>query len=106
MFPLNHFLRLRGLSLVIAISIACLSGCKDNPGKWAPDKVTTKVAESLEVTDLTLNSTANGLEGTGKRSDGETITVVVKQDSAGGTIAWDAKGDRGFVETGSYSLAQ
>jgi hypothetical protein len=106
MFPLNHFLRLLSLSLVAAIGVTCLSGCKDNPGKWAPDKVATKVAESLEVTDLTLSSTANGLEGTGKRSDGETITVVVKQDSTGGKITWDAKGDRGFVETGSYSLTQ
>lgn len=104
MFHPNRFPRLLGLSLVMVIGLVCSSGCKENPGEWAPDKIATQVASSLEITGLSLTSTATGLEGSGKRADGETISVVVRRDSANKKISWEAKGDRGFVETGSYGF--
>jgi hypothetical protein len=44
-----------------------------------------------------------GFTGTGKREE-ETITVIVTQNPAESRIDWDAKGDRGFVETGFFEL--
>lgn len=103
MFQPNYFQRI-WLSILLLIVAFCL-GCKENnPGKWPADQVAVKVSESLELSELVLNATGNGLEGSGKRSDGETVSVIVKQDETDRKISWEAKGDRGFVESGSYFL--
>jgi hypothetical protein len=90
--------------LLVCLTLLGLCGCKENPGKWAPAKVSTEVGARLEITGLVLTPSTKGLEGSGKRSDGETITVIVTQDANLGEIRWDAKGDRGFVEEGNFSL--
>ncbi|MCA9127363.1 MAG: hypothetical protein KDB22_09760 [Planctomycetales bacterium] len=79
-------------------------GCAENPGKWPKDKVQAKIEEKLELTELTLNPReGGGFEGTGKLG-GETVTITITQDPASGRMSWDAKGDRGLVETGFYEL--
>ena len=62
------------------------------------------MAESLELTNVTLSPTERGLEGSGVRSDGETLTLLVTQHPEQSEIRWDARGDRGFVEEGRFQL--
>ena len=90
--------------LLFAFIVSLTTGCKQNVGTWPPDKVAPIVAKSLEISDLSLVKTDAGMEGTGKRADGETMTVKVTQDSANNKFSWEAKGDRGFFEAGSYAL--
>lgn len=90
--------------LLFAFIVSLTTGCKQNVGTWPPDKVAPIVAKSLEISDLSLVKTDAGMEGTGKRADGETMTVKVTQDSANNKFSWDAKGDRGSFEAGSYEL--
>lgn len=93
------------LVLVGCLLIVSLSGCrKDNPGNWPAERVSAKVSESLQLSEFSLSLTANGLEGNGKRADGETLTVVVTQHPDTNEIRWTAKGDRGSVEEGSFQL--
>lgn len=93
------------LLFVALLSAVLFVGCsKENPGTWAQDKVADRVSTSLELTGLVLQPRAEGgFSGTGKRVE-ETITVVVTQKPEESRIEWDAKGDRGFVETGYYEL--
>jgi hypothetical protein len=86
------------------LTLFLITGCKQNPGNWPVEKVTPVVAESLKLSDLVLTKTSSGMEGKGKTADGETFTVIVKQDPAQSKISWDAKGDRGSFEEGSFSL--
>lgn len=90
--------------LLFAFIASLTTGCKQNVGTWPPDKVAPIVVKSLEISDLSLVKTETGLGGTGKRADGETVTVKVTQDSANNKFSWEAKGDRGFFEAGSYEL--
>ncbi|MBX3420509.1 MAG: hypothetical protein KF752_03025 [Pirellulaceae bacterium] len=86
-------------------AILAMSGCRqDNPGSWPVERVTAKVAESLGLSDLNLQNTERGLEGTGKRADGELLKLTVTQHPDEHAIRWEATGDRGFVEEGSYQL--
>lgn len=95
----------RNIIVILFAFLASLSaGCKQNVGTWPPDKVAPIVAKSLEISDLSLVKTDAGMEGTGKRADGETMTVKVTQDSANNKFSWEAKGDRGTFEAGSYAL--
>jgi hypothetical protein len=93
-----------GKALVFCLFVALISGCRDNPGKWPPEKVSTKIAESLELSDVSLSAVDGKLQGSGVRSDGETVSVTVTQHPESGEIRWDAKGDRGFVEEGYFQL--
>jgi hypothetical protein len=86
------------------LAFSTLAGCGDNPGKWPVEKVSQKVAESLELSEVSLSATERGLEGSGLRADGETVSLVVTQHPDLGEIRWDAKGDRGFVEEGYFQL--
>jgi hypothetical protein len=90
------------------LSLTCLlmGGCgRDNPGKWPATRVATQVAKSLEIEGgLTLETSSGTLVGTGKRADGELLSVTVTQHPEKNEIRWEAKGDRGFVETGYYAL--
>ena len=57
--------RLPGCLLSLAVLVG-LTGCSgNNPGKWPVDKVAAQVAESLELTNVTLSPTERGLEGSG-----------------------------------------
>jgi len=94
----------RSVSLLTLTVVLGLCGCKDNPAKWPTDRVASEVAERLELTGLSLTSTVNGLEGTGQRSDGETVSVIVSLQPETSQFTWEAKGDRGFVEEGYYQL--
>ncbi len=82
----------------------CLTGCAENPGTWSQDKVSAKISESLELTEVSLTKTGDGYDGTGKRADGETLKFVITQDAEAHRMSWDAKGDRGFFEDGFYEL--
>lgn len=85
--------------------LVLLVGCKkDNPGTWPVEKVTQKVIESLQLSELELNKSEKGFEGTGKRSDGESFSVQITQDPSSSMISWDAKGDRGTNEIGNFRL--
>lgn len=99
----RNFVRNLARFLVMS-AVFSTTGCKDNPAKWPPDRIASKVAESLEISGLKLTPTANGLEGSGKRSDGETINVTVTLHPDTFEYRYDAKGDRGFVEEGKYLL--
>lgn len=94
-----------GFVLVLLFAFLFFVGCNgENPGTWPQDKVSEKISKSLELSGLTLQPRAEGgFTGTGKR-DEETITVIVTQNPAESRIDWDAKGDRGFVETGFFEL--
>ncbi|HAC91335.1 MAG TPA: hypothetical protein DCF63_12015 [Planctomycetaceae bacterium] len=93
------------LLLGASLLLVSLTGCrKDNPGKWPAERVTAKVAESLQLSEFSLSPATNGLEGSGKRADGETLKVVVTLHPDTSEIRWNAKGDRGFEEEGSYQL--
>lgn len=89
---------------ILSLLLVGLSGCKDNPGKWPPEKVAEKVSSSLNVTGLALTATDQGLEGTGKNPDGETFSVVVTLHPESNEIRWKAEGDRGSIEEGYYAL--
>ena len=99
-------LREYSLSALLVLGSLLCSGCsQDNPGTWPRDRVSAKVMESLQMTEVTLSpDPAGGFSGTGKRADGETLTLTVTQDAATHRISWDAKGDRGFVEDGYFEL--
>lgn len=84
--------------------LVVFSGCRDNPGKWTTERVAEKVSESLELSSLELTTTADGMEGSGKRSDGETVSVVVELQPQDSKFTWEATGDRGFVESGYFQL--
>jgi hypothetical protein len=86
------------------ILLLCLGCSRENPGTWPQEKVSEKISQSLELSGLNLQPRAEGgFTGTGKREE-ETITVIVTQNPAESRIDWDAKGDRGFVETGFFEL--
>lgn len=92
-------------AVLLVLSFFLFSGCADNPGKWGADKVSAKVSESLELSDVTITaSDGGGFTGSGTRSDGETVTFTITQDAEAHRMSWDAKGDRGFVEDGYYEL--
>ncbi len=97
-----------GSSLVACLLLglwACSIGCnRKNPGTWSADKVAAHLSEQLQASDVQLESTPSGFTGTGMRADGETLTIVVAQDPANQEFRWDVKGDRGFVEDGSYGF--
>ena len=91
--------------LLVLVGLLILGGCRDNPGTWGAEKVSTKIAASLELSDVTLSPRPEGgFSGSGKRADGETITFTISQDAEAHRMSWDAKGDRGFVEEGFYEL--
>ncbi|NND96003.1 MAG: hypothetical protein HKN47_01590, partial [Pirellulaceae bacterium] len=65
--------------VLLVVSLGCRG---DNPGTWTNDKVSAKMMESLNLTEITLSpDPSGGFSGTGKRADGETITVTVNQDA-------------------------
>jgi len=84
----------------------CLSGCGDNPGSWPQEKVEAKVVEGLSLSEIALSPSAEAgvFTGTGKNAEGETFTLKVTQNADTKKISWDAKGDRGTMEVGSFSL--
>ncbi len=86
------------------VVVACLVGCKENPGTWPTDRVAAKVSENLNVTGLTLMKTDKGLEGSGKTPEGETIKVIVSLEPGSSGFRWKAEGDHGSVIDGSYYL--
>lgn len=93
------------LGLLLLSGLLILGGCRDNPGTWGAEQVTTKIAASLELSDVTLSPRPEGgFAGSGKRADGETITFTISQNAEAHRMSWDAKGDRGFVEEGFYEL--
>lgn len=87
------------------MTVLLFVGCAENPGTWPRDKVSSQVKESLELETIELEARddGGGFRGQGMR-DGETIRFTVEQDAASRRIEWDAKGDRGFEETGYYEL--
>jgi hypothetical protein len=93
-----------GQVLVLFIGLAAIAGCRDNPGKWPLEKVSAKIAESLELSDISLSSSEGKLQGTGIRPDGEKVKVIVTQLPESYQIQWDAQGDRGFMEEGYFQL--
>lgn len=90
--------------LIVCLFVVCCVGCRDNPGKWSPEKVSAKVAESLELSEFSLSKSDGKLQGSGIRDDGQTVSVTVTQHPESGEIRWDAKGDRGFFEEGYFQL--
>lgn len=92
-----------GTVILLAVLFG-LSGCKENPAKWPNDRIAEKVSESLDTTGLTLTATEKGLEGTGKREDGESVDVIVTLHPESSEIRWNAQGDRGFIEEGKFQL--
>lgn len=94
----------KSLVSLLLLSAVGLSGCTDNPGTWSEQKVASQIEESLELVESSLTKVDGGFEGTGKRSDGETLTFTIQQDPDASRMSWDAKGDRGFVEDGFYEL--
>lgn len=92
------------IKMVLVVMLLPLVGCKENVGNWPPEKVAPIVGQSLELSDFTLSKVGDTLEGTGKRTDGETVTVKVTQDPTNNKFTWDAKGDRGLVEMGNYTM--
>ncbi len=72
-------LREQSLSVLLVLGSVLCSGCsQDNPGTWPRDKVSAKVMESLQMTEVTLSpDPAGGFSGTGKRADGEMLTLTV-----------------------------
>tara|TARA_R110002095_G_scaffold213050_1_gene203099 strand:+ start:382 stop:684 length:303 start_codon:yes stop_codon:yes gene_type:complete len=92
------------------LRVACLSsvlglmGCAENPGTWGDEKVSAKVKESLNLTDVTLTAqTGGGFTGKGMLGE-ESITFTIQQDPAAHRMSWEAVGDRGFVEEGYYEV--
>ncbi len=83
-----------------------LAGCSDNPGKWSQEKVEAKVRESLHLSEITLIPAPESgvLTGSGKDASGETFKLKVTQDADAKRISWDAQGDRGASEVGSFEL--
>ena len=92
------------LFLALSLYLLTLVGCGPNPGQWPQEKVAAHLSESLELQDVSLTKTAEGYNGSGMRSDGEKLTFTVTQDPTARKISWDAKGDRGFVEQGSFQI--
>lgn len=91
--------------LVVFSGLLVFAGCGENPGTWGAEKVSTKIAASLELADVSVTPRPEGgFVGSGKRADGETITFTILQDAEAHRMSWDAKGDRGFVEEGFYEL--
>lgn len=90
--------------LAVFIGLTAIAGCKDNPGKWPLEKVSEKIAQSLELSDISLSSSEGKLQGTGIRPDGEKVKVIVTQHPESYQIQWDAQGDRGFMEEGYFQL--
>ena len=107
--PLEPVGRLCGamLQTLCVLSFLCVGGCNpaENPGTWGVEKVSAKIQESLELTDVELTANPEGgFTGTGSRTDGETVTFTITQDPTASRMSWDAEGDRGFVEDGYYEL--
>ena len=89
------------LMLLMGLTLGCAG---DNPGTWTAEKVSAHLADRLEITDVKLSATENGFSGTGLRADGETLDLKITQDPEKLEMRWDVKGDRGFVEEGSYGF--
>ncbi len=97
----------KSIAWVVLTGIAIsLPGCSDNPGSWPQPKVEAKVAESLDLSQITLTpGTEQGVfTGTGKHAGGETFKLTVTQNASDKRISWEADGDRGTSEVGSYGL--
>lgn len=90
-------------ALVLGI---CLSGCADNVGKWPLEQVEAKVLESLNLAEISLQAADEPgvFRGVGAAGSGETFELTVWQDEAGNELRWEARGDRGTTEVGSYGL--
>lgn len=107
MLGLASVVRFRGkaiFAIPLLLVLLFTTGCKENPAHWPAEKVAEIVAKKLEVSDLTLQPTDSGFEGSGLRSDGETVNVVVTLHPDDFEFRWDGKGDRGFIYEGSYGL--
>ncbi|MEM7474409.1 MAG: hypothetical protein AAF483_05395 [Planctomycetota bacterium] len=101
---MNPWKATNSTALVLGMIIFAMSGCNlrpvDNPGEWAVERVTTKMEERCEATEVELTKTAEGFEGTGKRADGETLKIEVTQDAEAQRLDWKVTGDRGFFDEG------
>ena len=92
-----------GSMLVVGLLVTV--GCGQNPGTWGAEKVTAKIAASLELSGVAVTPRPEGgFVGSGMRADGEKIEFTISQDAEAHRMSWDAKGNRGFVEEGFYEL--
>ena len=91
---------------MILLGCPLFTGCqKDNPGLWQVDRVSAKIVERFELTDISLNpKDGGGFEGTGKTAAGETFTFDITQEPDNSKMSWNATSDRGTIEDGFYEL--
>lgn len=87
--------------LLILMTVGCEPS---HPGNWGADQIAEKLAERLQASDVKLEPTEKGFRGTGKRADGEILTIDVSQFPERQEFTWTVEGDRGFVEEGFYGF--
>jgi hypothetical protein len=88
------------LSILSLIAVGCREA--SHPGNWNADRVSNYLSERLEASEMKLEPTGKGFQGTAKRADGETLTIDVSQFPARQEFNWTVNGDRGFVEEGFF----
>lgn len=90
-----------------ALLLMCVGGCNQpHPGTWTETQVEAKIQQKMSLAEIDLQPAADAgkLTGTGKNADGETFDLTVTQDVDGMRLDYEAEGDRGSIESGTFSL--
>ena len=92
--------------IYIIIVLISLTSCqRPHPGNYSQLEVETQVKKSLKLTEIKLApDPAGGYSGSGKTADGEGFKLKITQDAVQKSLKWNAVGNRGTLEDGSFSF--
>lgn len=93
--------------LLVGLLVFSFLGCTPppNPGTWDQARVETKIKESLELTEISLEPASDGsYTGSGKKATGESYKLTVTQDPKLKRLSWKFDSDRGDVGENFYEF--
>lgn len=95
--------RRSGLMLLNALLVFAIFGCGNNPGKWTESQIISELKSGIPATEVVLKKESDGVySGTAKSADNKEFQLTVKQDTASGTLEWNAESADGDVLSGNF----